>query len=161
MADVVAETPTRIGEHAATNVVMVPAAESEKKREPMGFWQWVGVVGVGSVMALLIGPKFVSQVMSDNTGSREFLQKQFETTNEISRDSATAMQTAADAMDDLGVTIKESVGDLIDKQEDVASDLLEQQRKLSADLAPLVRQVDRLADTIQEQQEAEQKPPTP
>ncbi len=117
-------------------------------------------MGIGSVLALLIVP----QIMKQNATNQAFVQTEM---IQSAKESATAMTQAADAMDDLGTTIKGSVDKLIDSQDDLGTELRNQQSELLKDLAPLVRQVDRLADAVEERVEAEKpqqpqdKPPTP
>jgi hypothetical protein len=104
----------------------------EVKRERMTLGDMIkaaGVMGVGAVLALYLVPKIVERGNADS----DFIQTgMFETVKE----SAVAMQSAADAMDDLG---------------DSVDALVEQQQELCQDLAPLVSQLDRVADAVQEQ----------
>jgi hypothetical protein len=127
---------THVGERAGANVIL-----QEPQGGRMGFLHWVGVVGIGTVLLGWLVPKMWNQQV--------LMQEQM---LETTRESSTALTKAADAMDDLGSDIKESVGGLIEQQQD-----------LSSDLAPLIRQMDRLTDAVQasiENHEAEPPPGT-
>jgi hypothetical protein len=122
-----------------------------EKKDGMGFLQWVGVVGIGGALALFAAPKIMDALASN----QEFLQKQLEAQQAsqekqqeaqaaVVRETATAMTQAAGAMDVLSETITQSV---------------EESREFREDLSPLVRQLDRLADAVEEQAETEEPPP--
>ncbi len=93
---------------------------------------WVASVGIG--VALL--PAMVHYFMKQNAELvKEAIQQ--------GKDGSAALFEAADSMDDLSEDIGElttEVGGLVQSQGDLASDL-----------APLIRQLDRVADAVQQQ----------
>lgn len=95
-----------------------------EKKDGMGFWQWVSVVGIGTALLAY----FVPWLMKQNAAMQDRVIEQ-------SAKSAEAMASAADSMDDL----TDSIGDMVTEQQE-----------FRRDLQPLVRQLDRFTDVAEE-----------
>jgi hypothetical protein len=118
--------------------------KDEKQR--MGFLHWVGVVGIGTVLLGWLVPKMWNQqVAAQNATSaqsqaqQQFIQdKMFDTVTA----AATGLSTAAEAMEDLTIAVKESS----DQEEQRHDELIKA-------LQPVAKQLDRVADAVLQQAE--------
>lgn len=117
------------------------------ERKGMSFLQWVGVVGVGSALALYIIPK----IMKQDAANQAFIQNTMisavkessvalTVSSEAIKQSAAAQVKSAEAMEDL----TDSVDDMNKRQEEMLNVM-----------RPLTQQLDRVADQM-ERREAEQ-----
>jgi predicted transcriptional regulator len=98
---------------------------------------WVKLM-MGGGFAVVVGIWLVKYMMAEGSTNGEFQRTTI-------KESTAAMVKAADAMDDLATAVNTSV---------------DEQRELRTDLAPLVKQLDRVADSLTdsiEQQAAAEK----
>lgn len=100
------------------------------ERKGMSLLQWVGVVGVGSALLVYVIPRMMKQ----DAANQAFIQtKMFD----VLEKSAIAQSKAADSMDDLADAVK---------------DMSHGQEEFLQTLRPLTMQLDRVADSMVEQQ---------
>ncbi len=122
---------THVGEHAGANVVV----GLEGKNRSMGFLQWVGVVGIGTALLGWLVPKMWEQQV-----------KLTEKMIENGAAQAAALESAADAIDDVGEKFEAGVESI----EDGKSAMVE---KLEESLDSQLRKLERIADAVEAKHE--------
>lgn len=115
----------------------------KKRFSPASLLQWVGVVGVGSVLVFFVVPHALRSADRRDESNQAFIKEQAKDARASVKESATAMAQAAASMDKVSGELR----GLSEQQEDLANQQQDLCRRLEP-LPQLIKQLDRLADGI-------------